>query len=91
MTRGPGRPVPTEDCLVRIDGIDRIVPHGLTIAAALAHCGMPAARRSALGDLRHAFCGMGICGECRVTIDGQAHRLGCLVACEPGMEVERDD
>jgi succinate dehydrogenase/fumarate reductase-like Fe-S protein len=35
-------------------------------------------------------CGMGVCGECRVTIDGRPHRLGCQVICAPGMEIHRD-
>ncbi|HEY8977298.1 MAG TPA: 2Fe-2S iron-sulfur cluster-binding protein, partial [Burkholderiaceae bacterium] len=39
---------------------------------------------------RQPVCGMGVCGECRVTVDGRAHRLGCQTACAPGMEILTD-
>jgi len=29
---------------------------------------------------------MGICMECRMTIDGVPHRRSCQVICTPGME-----
>jgi sarcosine oxidase subunit alpha len=34
---------------------------------------------------------MGICLECRVTINGQPHRRSCQTLCEPGMEVQTDE
>jgi succinate dehydrogenase/fumarate reductase-like Fe-S protein len=34
---------------------------------------------------------MGVCGECRVAIDGHAHRLGCQSLCTPGMEIRTDE
>lgn len=37
--------------------------------------------------LGRALCGIGVCMECRVRIDGQAHRLGCQTLCKPGMRV----
>jgi succinate dehydrogenase/fumarate reductase-like Fe-S protein len=30
---------------------------------------------------------MGICMECRVTVNGVPHRRSCMLACAPGMEV----
>jgi hypothetical protein len=79
-----------ETCTVRIDGVPLVVPAGWTVAAALELDGRGGARRSPGGARRQAFCGMGVCGECRVTIDGRAHRLACMTACAPDMEVERD-
>ena len=35
-----------------------------------------------------AVCGMGICQECRMTIDGR-RRLACRTLCRDGMQVER--
>lgn len=74
-----------------IDGRPLAVERGTLVAAALeiAAAGQ-GGRVSPGGARRQAFCGMGVCGECRVTIDGQAHRLGCQVACASGMEVRRD-
>jgi hypothetical protein len=37
------------------------------------------------------LCGMGICLECRVTIDGREHSRSCTTLCAEGMEVRTDD
>jgi aerobic-type carbon monoxide dehydrogenase small subunit (CoxS/CutS family) len=36
---------------------------------------------------RAPFCGMGVCQECRVLIDGR-RRLACQAVCAEGMRVE---
>jgi hypothetical protein len=55
---------------------------------AAAHATGPAVtRRSVSGMLRGPLCGMGVCHECRVTIDGRAHQLACQTPCAPGMQV----
>jgi sarcosine oxidase subunit alpha len=33
---------------------------------------------------------MGICFECRVTIDGASHARSCTLLCTEGMEVRTD-
>jgi D-hydroxyproline dehydrogenase subunit gamma len=63
------------------------VPVGSTVAAAVGVAGVSPYRRSVRGEARWPLCGMGICFECRVTIDGQAHRLSCQTPCEDGMTV----
>ncbi|WP_422927776.1 (2Fe-2S)-binding protein [Singulisphaera sp. PoT] len=73
-----------------LDGRPIEVPNGTMVAAALAIAEIPASRRSVSGEPRGPVCGMGICFECRVTIDGVPHRLGCLTPCAPGMEVRTD-
>ncbi len=77
---------------VLVDGRPCEVPRGTLVAAAveLASPGR-GARRSPAGDRRLPLCGMGVCGECRVTVDGRAHRLGCQVPCVAGMEILTDD
>jgi hypothetical protein len=77
--------------VVRIDGEAVPVALGTLVAAAL-EIARPAVggRVAPGGQRRQAFCGMGVCGECRVTVDGRAHRLGCQIVCEPGMEIRRD-
>jgi sarcosine oxidase subunit alpha len=44
-------------------------------------------RFSVTGQPRGPLCGMGICMECRATVDGVPHRRTCQVVCAPGMEV----
>jgi succinate dehydrogenase/fumarate reductase-like Fe-S protein len=44
-------------------------------------------RTSVSGQRRAPLCGMGICQECRVNIDG-LRRLACQTICREGMRVE---
>jgi hypothetical protein len=64
---------------------------GMTVAAALASCDNNndggCTRLSVTGMARAPVCGMGICQECRVSIDGQPHQLACQTLCRPGMQV----
>ena len=71
----------------RKDGRVLRVASGLTVAAALLNSGVRAFRSSVTGDARGPLCGMGVCYECRVTIDGIAHRRACLVAVSEGLEI----
>jgi NADPH-dependent 2,4-dienoyl-CoA reductase/sulfur reductase-like enzyme len=82
---GPLAAAPIE---VRIDGRPVAVAPGTTVAAALWNAGVFRCRISLSGEPRGPLCAMGICFECRVTIDGAAHRRSCLVPCAPGMVIE---
>ena len=72
-----------------IDGVEVEVAAGSSVAAALMNARLPI-RTSVHGDPRGALCGMGICHECRVTIDGRAHRRSCMTTVAPGMVISRD-
>jgi D-hydroxyproline dehydrogenase subunit gamma len=63
------------------------VREGTTVAAVLYLAGDGSSRTSVSGQRRAPLCGMGICQECRVTIDGQ-RRLACQTLCRTGMAVE---
>ncbi|MGN6369855.1 MAG: (2Fe-2S)-binding protein [Phycisphaerae bacterium] len=63
---------------------------GSTVAGALLSNGMMGFRQSVSGEERGPVCGMGTCYECRVTIDGVAHRKGCQVEVVEGMRVVSD-
>ena len=58
--------------------------------AAIQRSGRSAFRRSVTGEPRGPVCGMGICYECRVTVNGVANQRSCLLLCEPGMEIHTD-
>ncbi len=47
-----------------------------------------ACRTSVAGEPRGVLCAMGICFECRVTIDGVPHRRACMELVREGMRVE---
>jgi D-hydroxyproline dehydrogenase subunit gamma len=72
---------------ITINGREIRVRAGTVVSAALLNAGIPC-RRSASGQLRTALCGMGICFECRATVDGVAHCRTCQLPCRSGMVVE---
>ena len=76
-------------CEITVDGERLFVEPGISVAAALMNAGLPL-RRSAHAQPRSALCGMGVCHECRVTIDDRAHQRACLAVVAPGMVVRRD-
>lgn len=77
-----------EGLRITIDGREFEVPAGTTVAAAVLNAGQSAFRRSVTGAPRGPLCGMGICFECRLTIDKVSHVRSCLVVCRDGMEIE---
>lgn len=60
---------------------------GETIAAAMIAAELYDFRDSK-GERRGLFCGMGVCGECQVLVDGRSRRA-CLEKAEPGMHLHR--
>jgi aerobic-type carbon monoxide dehydrogenase small subunit (CoxS/CutS family) len=73
---------------VKVNGVPVSVPAGATVAAAIVTLGEAAFRRSVRGEPRGPLCGMGICFECRVTVDGVPHARSCQMFCSAGMEIE---
>jgi sarcosine oxidase subunit alpha len=73
---------------ILVDGRPLDVEAGISVVAALWNAGVRAARASAVaGEPRGPLCGMGVCFECRVTIDGAPQRRACLETVREGMEV----
>jgi sarcosine oxidase subunit alpha len=73
-----------------VNGLQVTVPAGSMVSAAIVKTGVTAFRRSVTGEPRGPLCGMGICFECRVTIDGEAHCRSCQTVCRSGMDVRTD-
>lgn len=71
---------------VSVNGAPVVVPSGATVAVAVIMAGQ-ACRISVSGEPRGPLCGMGICFECRVLINGTPHARSCQVLCEQGMDV----
>lgn len=61
-----------------------------TVAAVMMRIGEHTFRQSVDGEPRAPLCGMGICNECRVTIDGRPHLLACEIRARQGMKVVTD-
>lgn len=75
---------------IDVDGIVLRAEEGISLAAALARAGRVATRRSLHGDPRGAFCGMGVCFECRVRVNG-VERLACITPVSAALERGGDD
>ena len=75
-----------EPIRITLDGAPHLVEPGCTVAVAIAMAGPPC-RTSVTGQPRGPLCSMGICFECRATINGIAHRRTCQTLCEPGMDI----
>lgn len=69
-----------------INGTAARVPAGVTVAAALATLGHHHTRLSERGAPRAPVCGMGVCQECRVGIDGR-RQLACQTLVRDGMRI----
>jgi predicted molibdopterin-dependent oxidoreductase YjgC len=70
------------------DGVAVSAHAGETVAAALVAAGIAATRVSRSGTQRGYFCGMGVCFECLVTVNGRPNRRACMETVAPGMVVE---
>jgi thioredoxin reductase len=60
---------------------------GESLAAALTAAGIRDLRTTRTGQSRGVFCGMGVCQDCLVQIDGQPNQRACMVSVEAGMQV----
>jgi len=61
---------------------------GQTIAAALMAAGIRVFRRTPGGAPRGLFCGMGVCFDCLVTVDGVPNQRACMTLARPGCHVQ---
>lgn len=76
-----------DEVTVTVDGNLVRVPLGSTALAAVFAAGQSVCRTSVTGEPRGPLCGMGVCYECRTTIDGVAHVRACMARCRDGMEI----
>ncbi len=70
-----------------VDGRPVRAAAGISLAAALAEIDAPHTRTSLSGAPRFAVCGIGVCQECRICVNGQPHVLACRTCCRDGMVI----
>ncbi|WP_430388831.1 2Fe-2S iron-sulfur cluster-binding protein [Dyella sp. 20L07] len=73
-----------------VNGQSVEMPAGASVAAAVAHVTLHF-RRSVDASTRAPLCGMGVCFECRVRVNGVAHVRACMTPVSEGMQVQTDD
>lgn len=69
------------------DGQPVAALQGETIAAALAAQYITAVRQTRSGAPRGPFCGIGVCFDCLVTVNGRPSQRACLTKVEAGLDV----
>ena len=70
-----------------VDGRRVIAYAGETLAAVLLAEGHAATRRTRGGSPRGVYCGMGVCFECLVVVDGVPNTRACVTWVRNGMEI----
>ncbi len=91
MLRATNAHLGPQSDIVEIDfhGRKLIARRGERLLAALMAAGEYRLRITASGDMRGPFCGMGVCQECLVEVDGVPAQRACLTSVERAMSVRR--
>ena len=74
---------------LRFDGREIEALPGETIAAALAAADIVAVRQARSGAPRGPFCGMGVCFDCLMIVDGVPNTRACMTWVRDGMRISR--
>ena len=80
-----------ENLTVVVNGVLVEMPVGSMVSAAILKSGVTSFRRSVTGEPRGPLCGMGICFECRVTVDFEEQVRSCQTICQNGMDIRTDE
>lgn len=72
---------------VHFDGKSVPIKTGQSLAAALTAAGQRTFRETSKGNSRGIFCGMGVCQDCLVTVDGIPNQRACMTLAHEGMQV----
>jgi predicted molibdopterin-dependent oxidoreductase YjgC len=84
LERGP-------EVTVTIDGRSTTAYLGETVAAVLFAEGGVRTRITVGGSPRGVFCGMGVCFDCLVVVDGVPNTRACTTWVRDGMDVRTQD
>jgi predicted molibdopterin-dependent oxidoreductase YjgC len=81
-----------QDCAITYAGRTLHARTGQTVAAALTEAGVRSWRVTRREERpRGLFCGIGVCFDCLITIDGHRAQRACLVPVRDGMVLGDDD
>ncbi|GGU13563.1 (2Fe-2S)-binding protein [Nocardioides albus] len=79
----------TDQVNLTFDGVTITAAAGQSVGAALTDAGIRSWRSTRRGDRpRGLFCGIGVCFDCLVTVDGRPNQRACLVPVRDGMRLE---
>jgi len=82
----------TRKVKIKVNGKIIDAYRGETILAALVASGFKKLRKShVIGEFRGPLCGMGVCYECQVMINGVPNLRSCMIEVEDKMEIRTDE
>jgi aerobic-type carbon monoxide dehydrogenase small subunit (CoxS/CutS family) len=64
---------------------------GESVATVLLSEEIVAMRTTTLGEPRGIFCGMGVCFDCLVVVDGKPNTRACMTWIKAGMNIRTQD
>jgi D-hydroxyproline dehydrogenase subunit alpha len=76
--------VNAEPAEIVVDGRPVAVRPGQSVAAALIAAGIRSWRTTRAGRPRGLFCGIGVCFDCLVTVNGRSSVRACMAEARPG-------
>ena len=77
---------------ISVDGTPTEGRPGQTIAGVLLTSGRSVWRRTSRGSApRGLFCGIGVCFDCLVEVDGRPDQRACLVPARPGAVIRTQE
>ena len=78
-----------EKVTLSVNGKEVPAYKGETLLAALIAAGYQGLKKSPIkNELRGALCGMGVCFECLVTVNGDPNTRSCMIEVEDRMTVQ---
>ena len=76
---------------IEVDGKTILACNGQTIAEALLANGVRTLRMTRKQASRGVYCGMGICYECRMIVNGVPNVRTCMTPATPGCRISTQD
>lgn len=81
-----------QEVFLKVNGREIKAYEGETVLAALIAAGYKELKKNPVShEPRGALCGMGVCFECTVTIDGVPNIRACMTEVREGMQIETND
>ncbi|MET7443449.1 (2Fe-2S)-binding protein [Streptomyces sp. NPDC004082] len=88
----PAEARPGPPFTVDLDGRGIEARPGQTVAAALWNAGVTSWRGTrGRGRPRGVFCGIGVCFDCLVTVNGRPNQRACLLPVRPGDSIRTQE
>lgn len=79
----------TDSLSLSFDGAPLEARPGQSVAAALTDAGIRSWRTTRRDERpRGLFCGIGVCYDCLLVVDGLPNQRACLIAAQDGMTLE---